>query len=364
MKRVLIVASDGLTKSGVPTTFVNIIRGLKDSFVFDVLYFDEKDAFYKDEINSLGGKAIYCPIDTFKTNKLKKLLTKFNYTKTIKRIISENGPYDIVHAFKGFESGYVLKAAKLLNVPIRIAHKTFIYNKTKNPIINFIEKMELKLTVKYSTLNIADSLKSLQNPGDFSKNGIVLKTYVDDSIYKFSKLSPDQEPIAFIQIGSYSVNKNQLFSLRVFEKILRDFPHSKLHFVGFDNSDKNFYFNQMCAEIKNKQLSDHVQFYNFDTNVPVLFKKCNFLLFPSHYESFGIVPVEAQMSGLCCFCSDTITEESNCGGNYYLPLDVDTWVAKIKEVFLLGNGQHIKFDCSEFSRQRIISKYLKIYSGE
>ena len=63
MKRVLIVAADGLTKSGVPNVFINIIRNMSNKgYVFDVLYFDEKDAFYKKEIESFGGKAIYSPI--------------------------------------------------------------------------------------------------------------------------------------------------------------------------------------------------------------------------------------------------------------------------------------------------------------
>ena len=77
MKKILIVASDGLSKSGVPTTFMNIIRGLNKTFIFDVLYFDKTDDFYKNEINSLGGKAIYCPIDTQRQkNYLQNLGTK------------------------------------------------------------------------------------------------------------------------------------------------------------------------------------------------------------------------------------------------------------------------------------------------
>lgn len=363
MKRALIVASDGLTKSGVPTTFMNIINGLKESFVFDVLYFDEKDAFYKKEINASGGKTIFCSIDTFKTSKLKKLFTKLRYKRVIKKIISQNGPYDIVHSFKGFESGYVLKAAKELNVPIRIAHKTFVYNKTKNPLINFIEKHELNLTIKNSTLVIADSSDSLKNPLCLEKKGIVLRTYVDENVYSYTDLSSDNKPISFIQIGSYCENKNQLFSLDVLQMILLDFPQSKLHFVGFRNPDASDYFDKLYSEAEKRHLLDHIEFHEFDTNIHELFEKCNYLLFPSHYESFGIVPVEAQMSGLNCFCSDTVTRESNCGGNYYIPLDVNVWAQKIKEVFKENKGKHIRFDSSEFNKNNVISKYLKIYNN-
>ena len=182
MKKVLIVASDGLSKSGVPTTFMNIIHGLKSRYSFDVLYFDKMDDFYSQEINSFGGRAIYCPIDAQRTNKLKKINAKLMYRKTIKRIILENGPYDVIHSFKGFESGYILKAARQCGVNNRIAHKTFVYRKTNNLFINLLEKIELKLTIKYSTTIIADSAHSLNNPKSLVKKGIVIKPFVDDNI--------------------------------------------------------------------------------------------------------------------------------------------------------------------------------------
>lgn len=362
MKKILIVASDGLSKSGVPTTFMNIIRGLNESFVFDVLYFDKTDDFYKNEINSFGGKAIYCSIDTYKTTKLNKLFIKFRYKNVIKKVIAKNGPYQAVHSFKGFESGYILKAAKELGISNRIAHKTFMYRKSSNPLINIIERREIQLTVKYSRLLIADSLNSLKNPCDLTKKGLVIKTYVDENHFNYNDVKQTTAPISFIQIGSYCGNKNQIFSLEVFKNILKEYPNSKLHFVGFRNLDDYSYFDKLIEETKNSNLTSHVEFHDFNININELFKECHYLLFPSISESFGIVPVEAQIAGLSCFCSKNITSESNCGGNYYLPLDVNIWVQLILKNFLADKGIHKHFDCREFKKENVIRKYLEIYN--
>lgn len=365
MKRVLIVASDGLTKSGVPNVFMSIIKGLNSKkYVFDVLYFDNVNAFYKKEIEVLGGRAIYCPIDTQKTTKIKKLLVKMKYKRAIKKTIKESGPYDCVHSFKGFESGYVLKASKELKIPVRVAHMTFLYNKSSNFIINAIEKKEQRLTKKYATLIISDSINTSNNNVPGCSKSIVIRNSVDNKMFSFSELDKKVKPISMIQIGSYCENKNQLFSLLVFKNVIKQYPDSVLHFVGFRNPDDYGYLDKIKEKIKNENLTKNIVFHDSDVNIKDLFEKCHFLLFPSHRESFGIVPVEAQMSGLSCFCSNTITKENNCGGCEYLSLeDAELWAKRIMEKFNNGGGKHVLYDCSAFYKDVIISKYELIYKG-
>lgn len=363
MKRVLVVAADGLTKSGVPNVFMNIIRNLSEhDFVFDVLYFDENDAFYKDEIEKYGGNAIYSPIDTFKTSKFKKLLVKLRYKKEFKKVLKQYGPYYCVHSFKGFESGYFLKAAKRMGINHRISHMTFYYKKSSNPFINLIEAREKWLVERYSSYVVSDSERTANNNVPMSQKSIVIRNSVDDEKILFSSLSNESRPISFIQIGSYCTNKNQMFSIELFKRIVSKYPDSKFHFIGFRNPDDIDYLDKVKLAVQESNLSDNIYFHKEDADSNELFKKCHYLLFPSHIESFGIVVVEAQMAGLSCFCSNSISEEGNCGGCTYLPLeDVDLWEDTIINSFNKNGGEHKEYDCSRFKKGNIVKQYLMIY---
>lgn len=365
MKKVLIIASDDLSKSGVPNVFTGIINNLhKKGFVFDVVYFYKNDNYYENEIVKLGGKAIYCPIDEMKKNKIGKLKVKFRYFREAKKIIKDYGPFDVVHSFKGFESGYFLKAAKKLRVKTRIAHMCFFYNEPSSFLIKQIENKEIKITKKYSTQIIADSYRTLNNNVPGCEKGTVVRAYYDDLKFKYNELETSARPISLIQIGSYCHNKNQLFSLEVFKNILSKYPESKLNYVGFRNNDDFSYLDTLKEKIKEYDLESNVIFHEFNANIPELFKTCNYLLFPSHYESFGVVVVEAQSSGLTCFCSDTISKEGDCGGCHYLSINVPSfWSKKIIEDYCKSGGLHKRFNVDEFSSEKITSDLLKIYNG-
>ena len=364
MKRVLIVAADGLSKSGVPNVFMGIIKNLSPKgYVFDVVYFDDTHTYYLDEINASGGKAIFLKTSHNKKGKLKKLHDKMMLCKRISKIIKENGPYDVVHSFKGFDSGYILKAAKKHKIEQRFSHLCFTYVKSKNPLVRLIEKIEIAKTKKYSKNAIFDSEKTMNiNLPGYERNRII-RNYFNDDELTFIPLKKEEDLIKFVQIGSYSFNKNQMFSLEVFKKVLHKKPGSQLHYIGFPNPDDLGYFDKLSQLVKEKGLEGNVIFHNFDAKQKDIFEECNYCLFPSIYESFGIVPVEAQAVGLKCFCSDTVTRENNCGGCTYLPLnDSDAWVNAILDDFKKTSGKHNKFDVSRFAKETITNEYLDLYT--
>lgn len=363
MKKVLIVACDGFSKSGVPNVFVNIIREMsKQGYSFDVLYFDENMPYYKSELQNLGCKLIYS--DFYKRkNKIGKLIAKYRATKMFSKIIKENGPYDCVDSFKDFESGYVMKAAHKCNIKNRIAHLGFIYKESNNVIIRHFENKERKLIEKHSSFIVCDSSKTKLNI-PWSNKTVVVKPFYD-CFFKFCEYEGNDDCVSLVQIGSYSYNKNQLFSLEILEEIVKEYPKSILHFVGFANSQDPLYFNKVKKTIEDHGLSNNVVLHPFDEDTVNLFKQCSYLLFPSIKESFGIVPVEAQASGLTCLCSDTVTTENNAGGCYYLPLNnKDLWVQTILEDFKKNKGEHRHFDLLPFSSSEIIKKYQALYQGD
>lgn len=365
MKKVLFVATDGLSKTGVPNVFMNIMRNMKPlGYIFDVLYFDKTMSYYEDEIIKLGGKVIYSDLDEHKTNKLNKLLWKKRTSKIIERIIKEYGPYDSIHSFKDLDSGYILRAAQKLGVPSRISHMAFTYKASKNPFVNMVEKHEKKLIDKYANYIISDSTKTSKNNIPFSKKNIVVRNFYDEK-FSFSELDNNAKDISLIQIGTYSFNKNQKFSLLILKELVKQYPNSVLHYVGFKTNGNPKYYDELVEEIKTNGLEKHIVFHAHDEDTNLLFKQCHYLIFPSLMESFGIVPVEAQAAGLSCFCSNTVTRENNCGGCIYLPLEEpQKWVDAIIKDFEISKGLHKHFDLGGFSKESIVKQYVKIYGNE
>lgn len=365
MKRILFVATDGLTKTGVPNVFMNIMRNMHSlGYVFDVLYFDKEMSYYEEEIKQLGGKVIYSDLDKHKTNKFKKLVWKKRTSKEIAKVIKENGPYNSVHSFKDLDSGYILRAAYKCGISSRVSHMVFTYKASKNPIVKAVENHERKLIDKYADYIISDSTKTSKNNIPYSKKNIVIRNFYDEK-FSYSDLDENAKNISLIQIGTYSYNKNQKFTLHILEELIKQYPDSVLHYVGFKNADDPSYFDSLVEEVENKGLEKHVVFHAHDEDTNSLFRKCHYLIFPSLMESFGIVPVEAQSAGLSCFCSSTVTKENNCGGCTYLSLEEpQKWVEAIINDFKATKGAHKKFNLTDFSASEIVKKYELIYENK
>ena len=241
---------------------------------------------------------------------------------------------------------------------------TFTYIPCSNPLIRAVEKREARLINKYSCYIISDSIKTAKNNIPTSKKNVVIKNFFD-SKFEYCDLDKNSSNISFIQIGSYSFNKNQLFSIEILKRIVRNYPKSILHFVGFKNPEDLNYFDKLVKKIKEEQLDNNVIFHRHDEDTNELFKKCHYLLFPSLRESFGIVPVEAQSAGLSCFCSDTVSRENNCGGCQYISLEKpEEWITAIEKNFEETGGAHKHFDLSGFSSDAIVEKYKLIYDNK
>ena len=58
-------------------------------------------------------------------------------------------------------------------------------------------------------------------------------------------------------------------------------------------------------------------------------------VFPSFFEGFGFVLIEAQANGITCISSDGVPQETNLSGAdkmIYIPLEKNVWVEKLLEL--------------------------------
>ena len=358
MKHGLIIATNNLSRTGVPSVYMSIIRHFtKNGWSFDLLYFDNSDLYYLDELKSLGVNLLYY---REKNNRIHRYISASFYTKIAKRIIKQN-KYDLIHSFKEAVGYPFLRIAYKRGVGIRINHTNISFHGTGNIINRLLFKKEKKKIIKYSTHLIGCSdvacLSAYGHGVDFTS---IINTY-DEKRFVFSSEIPSTNHIVLSQIGGLSNLKNQLFSINVLKELQNYYPSSELILVG--DEIENGYKTLLQENISQLNISNNVIFKNKNENIIDTYKESHYVIFPSRSEGFGIVTIEAQAVGLKCFASTNVPKSTNAGNIIYLPLEdgPKKWAKAIADDFKTTGAKRIKLDMHNFSNSEIMKKYEAIY---
>ena len=104
-----------------------------------------------------------------------------------------------------------------------------------------------------------------------------------------------------IHVGRFYEQKNHLGLLAVFERVLRDVPDAKLVLVG-----EGPLMERVKAYVAARGLTQAVRMVGARNNAASLIACADVLLFPSLFEGFGIVALEANAAGLPVVGSDVM----------------------------------------------------------
>ena len=214
--------------------------------------------------------------------------------------------YDILHVH-GNSSAMTIEMiiGKIKKINIRIAH---CHNTQKNSIV----KKFLKIVFNKTYTN-AFACGDLAGKNLFGKNDFYLmRNGIDTNKYRFNDSIRNNirnelnisDKIVLGHIGRFNTQKNHTFLLDIFEKVACESDDYVLLLVG-DGAD----FNKIKERIDNSKYKDRIILYG-ETNTPeILYLAMDLFVFPSLYEGLPLTLIEAQVSGLKCFISDTITKE-------------------------------------------------------
>ncbi len=161
------------------------------------------------------------------------------------------------------------------------------------------------------------------------KNGIVLSKYkITESKAGIRKsLGIKEDAFVIGHVGRFTKVKNHGFILNVFKELKSSRPESFLLLVGSGELEEN-----IREQISNENLDNDVLILSHRHDVPRIMKAMDLFIFPSLYEGFGIVMVEAQASGLTCLVSDKVPT-STYVSHKVIPLSIDSspkeWVAEM-----------------------------------
>ena len=335
MKKVLQVVAC-LEKGGTEAFIMNQYRNIdRSKLQFDFFVFREKDYPYLEEIRSLGGKVIF-GIPPKSTN-----LPAF--LRLAVRVMRE-GQYAAVHSHVNLTNAWVLLAAKLAGIPVRISHSHDTSGKGGHVFKRLYRQTEILILKQCANVYLAcghDAGEYLYGRTFFREKGRVIHNGID--VYRF--LAPETsdvgaarasfhlpEDCSFVigNITRFEEKKNQLFMLEVFAAFLRLRPGSALVLGGPDGG--------LLAEAKayaaKLGLAERVRFIGSRDDVPACLKAFDLVLFPSRFEGLPIALLEAQAADRLCVVSTAVSREADMGIGKMVFLDLSESPAQWAEQML------------------------------
>lgn len=305
-KRILIFGmSTGY--GGVESFVMNYFRHMdREKLSFDFLAYNESPA-YSDEINALGGEIIIVP------SRGKNPLACI---KAIKKVLKAK-KYDAVWSNLCYLSDVlVLKYAEKAGVPIRIVHSHSNVNMSGrlNKILHKLNKKRIGSYANHfwACSDIAGEFffdESVRN----TENYRIIPNAVDTAKFSFSPDTREkkrkelglEDKFIVGNVGRLRYEKNHLFLLEIFKKILAEKPESVLLLVG--DGEMRSQIEDRCGEL---DIADRVVLLGRRNDVDELIQAMDVFILPSLFEGFGIVLIEAQCSGLYCLTSAEVVPQS------------------------------------------------------
>lgn len=340
MRQVLEVFGEPVSYGGQESFFFNVLQHMDMSDmlidVFTPYYCDNEES--RKTVQKYGGELTEARLP-FAPGK-----SRGNICEPLAEQLKKK-QYDVVHIHSGSISVLALAAmtAKKNNVKKVIVHshstgirKDLKYKLTKQlmtPLLDF-----------YPTDYCACSVEA--GEWKFSRSAVkkmlVLKNGVDLERFRFSPeirrkmrgqlgIGPDDYVIG--HVGRFSFEKNQGFIIDLMKDIRDQGISAKAILVGNGET-----FEQIQKQAAGYGLTENVLFIGNVSNVQDYLQAMDTFVFPSRYEGFPIVGVEAQANGLPVIASKNIPE-----GLQLSPLvrfcdldDRQSWIDEIKEARSMG----------------------------
>ena len=352
-----------LNQGGIEHVVINWLKNKhNDDIEFHFAMTSGTRGLLDDEVTKLGGKIHYF------TNGSKSF---FNVKKNLDQIISEYGPFNVVHSHIYFSSGMILKIASDAGVPIRIAHAHDTFKgeqqSLKRKLFESIMRHEIN---KYATYKFGVSEDACNHVfGSMDDHTYIVNTGINLDDYKFNQkfrdvlrneLGYSNKNKVIVHIGRFEDQKDHNYLVDVFNLLTDVNDGYRLLLVGNGT---------LKERIKNKinelGLSNYVTFLENRNDIPRILMAADIFVMPSKYEGLPVVLVEAQGTGIPCIISDKITSDAVLQRNVVV-LSKDNkelWCQKIQSTNLTRiNFDETKNRLQNFDIKKItkfvIAKYI------
>ncbi len=232
------------------------------------------------------------------------------FARNLGRIL-EAGRYDIVHNHLGTYSGFPVWLVHRKDVPVITSfHNTRFMPQTwtRLPGLRQVREWYSKLSIGYALRHSEyitgcsrAVLASLAPDYDRRSNFRVLYYGVElpqkpsqgeREAFRAARQWPSDASL-ILHVGRFIEQKNHVGLLNVFERVLTHVPQAKLVLVGDGPLRLS-----VQQSIIDRGLGDCVWWLGVREDVQDLMRNCDVFLFPSRFEGFGLVAIEANAASL------------------------------------------------------------------
>ncbi len=297
--KVLIINTVPFRINGMSTVIMNYYRHTKDQVDYDFVIHERIHPTYEEELRADGCKLFVL----HHRNKF-----PFVYIRQLAKII-RNGNYDVVH----IHGNSALMSIELLACKKSgSAAKRVVHGHNTDCTHRILHRLLYHSFLKNYDYGIACSKAA----GDWlygEHNYIVLNNGIQVERFQWlpnrraaerEKNHLSKQDFVLLHVGRFNTQKNHTFLIDVFREVVQKNPNARLRLVG--TGDK---VEEIREKVQKYGLSDQVTFVGETLYPEVEYQIADVFVMPSLYESFGLVTVEAQCSGLPCVLSDQIPQE-------------------------------------------------------
>lgn len=320
----------GNTRRGGTQAFImNVLRNIDlTRFQIDFAINVDFEGGWGPEMRSLGSNLFILPV--FKVYNFMSFIRFWN-------IFFKEHQYDIVHGHTTNSAGIYLQIAK------RFGCKTIAHIHSTGFRGNIIERMMKHLFSRF-TKKSADYWFACSPNAAQMLYGDEYEKYpkyyempnaIDVKRYKFNietrknirkDLGLEENIFLCGHVGTYSTPKNHFFLIDIFAEILKKNPRSKLLLIG-----EGVLKDLIIQKAKDLDIIDKIIFRENLSNVNDYLMAMDLFIFPSLFEGFGMVSLEAQATGLNVIQSDVIPRDTlltECVQALPLSLSASEWASK------------------------------------
>lgn len=302
-KKILFVVPSLTQTNGIPSFLVNYIKNIDlKKFEITILSSNLRPSINYIEFFKKNN------IDYYFTNDLRRDGLK-KYYQSLKKFFKEHHAFDLVYSNVANQSAFIFYLAKKFGITKFAIHSHATMsssNRIRKIINNILTNVVIHQTKNYFACSELAGKYMFKN-----RKFIVINNAIAYSIFKFSMQNRDEirkqyhfdeNDIIIGYVGRFAAQKNIYFFIDFMKKCDNQY---KLMMIG-DGPLKNSFI-EKCIDNK---LIDRIIFVDECSDIYKYYSCFDLFILPSNFEGLPIVAIEAQVNGLKCFLSNTITKEA------------------------------------------------------
>jgi len=354
-----------MDRGGVETWLMHVLRHMDHrEFEFQFLVQTEEDSAYDAEIRSLGGQIHYGGNPR----------NAFQYAAQFKGVVRLNGPFLAVHSHVYFYSGWIMKQAWKLAIPVRVAHSHTARKRGTGLQRQLYETLMRHWLSHYATHRVAVSPQAGQ--ALFGGPFTVVPYGIDFAPFHKPSSQADINELkcrygipagrkVIGHVGRFVPEKNHEFIVETFRELLNKGIDAHLLLVG-----SGPLLGVVQQEIDALGLSNRCAFAGLQPLVVPFLRAMDIVLLPSHWEGLGIVGLESQAAGVPLLASMGVPTDLDVIPEFveHIPLSQGpaSWASAIERRLKQQNlkrGDELKrLESSKFGLQSAMQLLFKIYT--